>query len=135
MKILVAIVSKGAESLGHTTLRWAPRAGFNLRIFIPNEARLSDYQQVIEQANYDWYLDLPYTVLVPGADPEGFAKAEGYDLLLTLSDHMKLWKKGDGYDGTVLHYATDVGKARVAFAKDSKLMRKRFNNGCEMVRL
>jgi hypothetical protein len=38
MKILVAIKSTGKpEECAHTTFRWAARAGFDIRIFVPKK--------------------------------------------------------------------------------------------------
>lgn len=136
MKILVAIKSNNnAEMLSRSTLRWASRAGFNMRIFIPNREQLTAYQNAIDSANHEYYLDLNYAMIVVGESPRVFAIRQGYDLLLVLPDSLAEWVEGDGLDGTVLHYATDVGKARQRYNRGSIKQIKDFGNGAKMVKL
>lgn len=136
MKILVAIKSnKGAIKLRKNTLVWAARAGYNLRIFIPTPRQLRSYHRMIDQANYDYYLDLIYDVVLVGQNAKEYAKREGYDLLVCLPDDLPRWKKGDGLDGTVLHYITDIGKKRVEFSKNPSKRVASFSNGVKMYRV
>lgn len=56
MKILVAIESdKNAEQLAHTTLRWAARAGFDLRVFVPDNRQSKKYKKFLDEYNYYYW--------------------------------------------------------------------------------
>lgn len=135
MKILAAIQSdKNATIMQDYTLRWAARAGYNMRIFIPDKRQLQKYEKAIEDANYHHYLALPNTIIETG-DPLEYAKKEGYDLLIYLPDNLEYWNKKGGQDLTHIYYAEDVGKARVLFSNNPKKKSHKFRNGAEMVRV
>lgn len=135
MRILVAIKSdKNSETLSHNTLRWAGRAGYNLRVFIPDNRQLSKYQKAIDDVNYHYYMDIPYTVIEKG-DPLEYAKREGYDLLVLLPDDLPQWGKTRHPDLTVLKYANDIGAQRLLFSKYKKRDFKKFPNGASIQRV
>lgn len=135
MKIFVAIESSNnAKVLANTTLRWAARAGFNMRIFVPSEKQRRIYAAFIEEANHNWYLDLPDDVVVVGKSPKRFAEENGFDLLVRLPDNLRKWKRWLNYDLNVLHYAADLGKTRIKFADPEKKV-ERFKNGATIERL
>jgi len=135
MKILAAIVSdKNSEVLVDNTLKWAGRAGFNMRIFIPDKRQLSKYQKAIDDANYRYYLDIPYTCIETG-DPLKYAIDEGYDLLVLLPDNLPNWGKSKHEDLTVLQYQEEVSVQRGLFDKYKKRDFKKFKNGASIQRI
>lgn len=135
MKLLVAIQSsENAILLARSTLRWAARAGFNTRVFVP-EAQVEEYVKAIQHANYNWRLDLPPSFIVPDTDPAEFARQEGYGLVLLVPDDLFKWDKKFNHEEMVYHYAADVGRARILFAEDKKKMIENFDNGACMVRV
>lgn len=125
---------KNSETLTDNTLKWAGRGGFNTRIFIPDKRQLSKYQKAVEDANYRYYLSLPYTVIEYG-DPLKYAKKEGYDLLVKLPDDLPYWGKNDDPDKTVLEYSVEIGEQRVSFSKVSKRLFYKFKNGATIQRV
>lgn len=136
MKILVAIESsENPKTLARRTLRWAARAGFNMRIFIPDDSQLPEYLAAVKEANYEWYLDLPDSVIVTKITPKQFAKDEGFDLILYLPDDMRKWKTSLIHEINVLEYARQVGAARLRFSKDPNKKYERFSNGAIMERI
>ncbi len=138
MKVLIAIQSsKNAEDMANKTLRWAARAGFNLRVFIPDASELEEYTNAIEDANHNYYLDVPAGVVVIQQEPLDYAEGHGFDLLVLLPDDLYYWHKDTklGDDKTVVDYAEDIGKARVAIGKDSSMQEYVFENGAKMVRV
>lgn len=136
MKILVAIESsKNDQNIVDQTLSWCPRAGYNIRLFIPDEEQLTPYYNAIDAANHEHYIDMKYSMVVMGEKPADYAKRLGFDLLVLVPDHLTEWKPDDGADGTVLHFASDIAKGRVKFNKDPNKQSIRFSNGARMVRL
>lgn len=136
MKILVAIESsENPKTLASHTLRWAGRAGFNMRIFIPDEVQRAAYEQAVNEANHNWYLDLPQTVIVAGKTPKEFGKAGGFDLVLYLPDNLRKWTRYANHDLNVMKYATEVAAARVRFGNDPNKKDEHFSNGAIMIRL
>ena len=141
MKILVAIEStKRAEEMAHTTLRWAARAGFNLRIFIPTNRERKTYEKYVDDANYHYYYSIPPSVIIAKSKegtPMEYAKANGFDLLVTLPDNLLDYKTERDDDKTFIEYAEDVAKARVKFGNEPDLMELALeqNNDCVMERV
>lgn len=135
MKILVAIVNpESPDTLGKNTLSWAPRAGYNMRLFLPDESQLSEYFALIDHINYDQYLDLRYAMVVVGHDPKEYAEREGYDLLVTLPSDLKAWNKTRDREMMVIQYAEAIGAARVRIGNgDEKQVS--FPNGAVMERV
>jgi|GEM_PF-6573687 len=135
MKILVAVIGTNSTTLFKKTLSWAPRGGFNMRVFISEAEPKEDYLLAIDNANHEHYLDMPPAVIIQGETPKAFAKKEGYDLLVTLADDMTSWHLGMQRDKMIIEYAVDLGKARVEFNADSSKTEHLFPNGSMMVRL
>lgn len=136
MKILVAIESsENPKKLSRSTLRWAARGGFNMRIFIPDDSQLEEYRAAINNANYMWYLDLPPTVVVSKITPEELAFQENFDLILYLPDNLHKWHPHHNHDRNVIDYAADVGKARLLFRNDDNKFNHEFGNGALMERV
>lgn len=130
MRILVAVIGKRSTD----TLKWAARAGFNLRVFVKNKS-VAKWERRILDLNYDQYLDLPLTV-IETQEPEEFAKENGFDLLVMLPDNLKKWDEADSIDGTVYHYQKDIGIARKEFADQPELQEKLLHlNGAKIIRL
>lgn len=139
MKILVAIESdKNAEQLAHTTLRWAARAGFDLRIFIPDRRQLKKYKKFLDEYNYYYWGNIDEErSIVAKADPMEWAKANGYDLLVTLPDNLLDYCTVENDDATFMEYAEDVAKARVEFGHkpDLESLPLERNDRCLMERV
>lgn len=136
MKILVAIQSdNNAYEMAHTTLRWAARAGFNLRVFIPDESQLAEYENAIDDCNYSYYFNIPNSVIVVNEEPIVFAKRNGFDLLIILPDNLLDWRTINDDDKTFIEYAEDIAKARVQFGKVKGLASIKFDNGASIMRL
>lgn len=134
MKVLVAIESsENPKTLAKCALRWAARAGFDLRIFIPGQSQLSEYKEAIDEANYNWYLAIPKNALITELTPSEFAKAQNYDLVLHVPDHLRKWDKKANHELNPYKFAESVGKARLLFA-DQSITRYVFENGAVMVR-
>lgn len=135
MKILVAIESsENPKTLAATTLRWAARAGYDIRIFVPDDSQTDEYQHAIDDANYKWYLDLKESIIVSNTRPLDYAHDNGYDLILYLEDSMHKWKRDINHELNVYEYAKDVGEARMRFNQDSNKDTERFANGAIMER-
>lgn len=139
MKILVAIQSsKRAEEMAHTTLRWAARAGFNLRIFIPDNRQRKAYEKYVDDANYHYYFNIPPSVIVAEnkeGTPMEYAKREGYDLLVLLPDNLLDYNTVAEDDKTFIEYAEDVAKARVELGMKPDLEQVDLKNDCVMLRV
>lgn len=132
MKILVAITSRKPGNLN--TVRWAARAGFNTRLFIPSPSQKDEYLVAIKDANYKWHLAIPEDFIVADL-PRTYAIANGYDLLVHLRDDMNKWKFRVNHEMNPLVYAREVGAARVEFSKEPKKRHHQFSNGVVMERL
>lgn len=132
MKILVAITSEKPGKL--STLRWAARAGFNTRLFIPSPSQKDEYVAAIKDANYKWHLAIPEDFIVADL-PGTYAKEHGYDLLVIMPDDMTKWKFRINHELNPLVYAKEMGVARVEFGKDPLKVTKRFINGVVMERV
>lgn len=125
---------KNSETLIDNTLKWAGRGGFNTRVFIPDKRQLSKYQKAVEEANYRYYLSVPYSVIEFG-DPLKYAKKEGYDLLVKIPDNLSEWGKSKDPDKTVLEYSVGVGEQRASFSQHSKRKFYKFKNGATIQRV
>lgn len=136
MKILVAIISdNNADVLAKSTIRWAGRTGFNTRVFIPDSSQLNTYKEAIEQANHNWYLDIPPSVLVVRTTPKVYAKRHGFDLLVKIPDNMNKWNKWHNHDRNPITFAMELSKARGAFSRNDELKVWRFSNDIVMERI
>ncbi len=138
MKILVAIESdKQAMRMAHTTLRWAARSSYNMRVFIPDNRQRRTYEKAVDDANYHYYFDIPPTVIESNAKntPMEFAKAEGFDLLVTLPDNMLDYRTVQDDDKTFIEFVTDVAAARSLFGKEPELVEVELEQGAKIVRV
>lgn len=134
MKILSVIVTDNPKLL-KKTVSWCSRAGFDLKIFVSSNKQMAAFENAIDQANYDDYLDIKYDMLVVGDKPKSYARENGYDLLLTIPEGLYAWKRGVSKDRMIIDYAVDVGKARVSFSEDPKKKTHRFKNNAIMFKL
>lgn len=136
MKVLIAIDgSVEPKTLAETTLRWAGRTGFNTRVFIASPTNLAAYEEAVEAANHNWYLNLPKTVIVVETTPLEFAKAEGFDAIVYLPGNMRKWDPNSNHELNPLRFASSVGDGRVALGKDPLQDVYEFANGVTMERV
>jgi hypothetical protein len=136
MKILVAINSTNAKILSDTTLRWVGRLGFEVRVFVPKNKR-KKYLEIVDDTNYQWYLALePKNTIVSRTDAETYAKQHGFDLLVTIPEHLESWrKKGFFKPDEVKRPYEAIANARGEFSRKPRKRIKRFKNGTVMRRI
>lgn len=136
MKLLVAVIGpEDPKPLVNKTLSWAPRAGYNMRIFITSETEIDGYLKLIDHINYQEYLDLRYSMVVVGQDPEAYARKEEYDLLLILPPDLVAWNNARNRDRMIIDYAVDVGEARLNLVDASPGEITHFENGTILKKL
>lgn len=139
MRILVAIESDNkSKTLGKKTLSWAPRAGFDLRIFIPADEtnkQLLEYCKMIEDVNYNEYLDLSIGQIVIDKEPLEYAAKFNFDAVLLIPDDLTTWKRNKDRDRMILDYATDIGIARKRMQDEPELQQIDFDNGARLRRI
>jgi len=137
MKILVTVRStNNAKTLRDRTLTWAPRAGYNFRVIIPDESEREAYEAAVQDAAYHHYLDITTSAIVVTQDsPQAYAKAEGYDLLVAIPDDLRAWKRNRNRDKMIIDFAADIGAARSRMGKEPELKLIDFPNGAIMKRL
>lgn len=134
MRILVAIPNEKPSCLTKGTLAWAARAGFELRIFGSLE-NFVDYVKVINDINYEEYLDIRIVALVTKYDPIEYARRFHYDLVVILPDNLKRWNKTRDRDRMIIEYAADIGRVRAEFTKDNSKDIHEFDNGAVVKRV
>lgn len=135
MKILLAIDSKKPKLVGDRALRWASRTGYEMRLFAPRNKR-QRYLQVIDDANYDYYLDIKKNQLITKMDPMQYAKAHDFDLVLLVPEGLWSWRKGEQFKPMeVVHCAQVIGRARIEFGAHPRKRIKHFANGSIMQRV
>jgi hypothetical protein len=135
MKILVGIKSKKPNVVQDAALRWVARGGYNLKLFIPS-SKYRRYQMVVDDANYHWYLDLKHDVIESILEPEEYAIEHNYDLLLTIPEDLKSWRKGGMLkEKEIFHFVKAVGKARLEFGRNHGMRIKKWSNGAVMRRV
>jgi hypothetical protein len=136
MKILVAINStNNAKTLSETTLAWAPRAGFELRIIIPHQNELINYIHAVQDANYNHYVGLDIGQVKIMKDTEEYARSLHCDLLLELPDDLTAWNDEENDEQMIIDFAADVGAARKRLADRPQDSRVKFKNGAILKRL
>lgn len=130
MKLLMAIESQdNVENIG-TTLAWASRAGYPLRIFI-KESDHEQYETALAIAAAEHYLFFPANTLVVNDKPKAYAKREGFDLLLRLPDQLPSFSgktKNINLDEEVLLFCKRMGEWRLLFNKNPLRKTKRYND-------
>lgn len=131
MKLLVAIPSKGrADTIFKRTLRWVPRTGFEVRIFVePQE--LEAYREAARDGNYQHYLtvtDNQFISIRKNDQGLGYAKGfikrwaikNGYDLVFKLDDDvLRFTGRGKNKDDgdMIIDFSAMVGRCRWAFGR------------------
>lgn len=135
MKLLLAIPSSNPEELAKKTLLWAPRAGFDLRIFTDSNIRKKRYHEAIDEANYQQWLALRHSQLVSGTDPLTYAQENGYDLLVILPPNLRAWNNNDDKDKMVIEFQADLAACRKRISSDNTVHDISFDNGTRVVRV
>lgn len=127
MKLLIAVPSKGrADSIIKRTMRWLPRVGFDVRVFVePQE--FDKYKERLEHGNYDnrVYFDTEKHLIDIGENDKGlsfvkgyikqYALENGYDLVFKMDDDVLRFNargKNKPDDEMVMDFAGMVGICR-----------------------
>jgi hypothetical protein len=133
MKLLVAIQSKKPKQVKDRTLRWAGRAGYDTRIFVPKGKR-GRFILAVQDANYDYYLAVEDSQVIDRQTPMEYAQRHGYDLVLLLPEKLWSWRDDKKFqEDEVVYYVEDVGAARKEFSTKPGLAQYRFPNGAVML--
>lgn len=135
MKLLLAVPSSKPKELPFKTLSWAPRAGFDLRIFTDPTVKKSKYRAAVEEANYQEFLDLRYSYVISGSNPLAYAQDNGYDLLAVVPPGLRTWNGNRNRDEMVIQFQTDLADARKRISSDKTLHEITFDNGTRVVRV
>lgn len=135
MKLLVAIPSNRPKQLTDHTLAWAPRAGFELRVFADHSVNPKKYKRVIEDVNYRHFLSVRYKQVVYDANPLEYAVKEGYDLLAIVPPNLRRWNSTKDTGQMVIEFHADLANARRQISEDSKLHEVTFPNGARVIRV
>lgn len=135
MKLLVAIPSSNPKKLAKRTLKWASRAGFDLRIFTDPKISKSKYRKAIDDANYQHYLAVKHSDIVADKDVLTYAQDNDYDLLALIPPDMASWNKTVDSSKMIIEFHADLGAARKKISEDSKLHEVKFENGARLVRV
>lgn len=136
MKILVACKTEDYKNIGDNILRWAARAGYEFRLFVPY-AKHKRFEKAIKDVNWDYYMALGASeTLVFRDDPEDYAKQNGFDLLVTIPDTLQSWRKGSrAKPEEMALYVKAIGSGRKYFSENPKAKIKRWANGVTMKRI
>lgn len=135
MKILLAINSTRPKTLGNNTLRWAGQLGYDLAVFGPRNKR-KKFLEALADVNYHWYLALEESCIVTKFNPNLYAIANGYDLIVYIPDDLLAWRKGSQFKPKEISQAFSViGNARGEFSRNPRKRIKRFANGAVMERV
>lgn len=136
MKILVACQTEDYKNIGDNVLRWAARAGYQFRLFVPYDKK-KRFEKAIKDVNWDFYMALgAYDTLVFNEEPEVWAKNNSYDLLVTIPDTLQSWRKDSRYKPEEMAlYIKAIGSARKYFSENPKARIKRWANGVTMKRI
>jgi hypothetical protein len=135
MKVLVAIPSSRPKQLSQKTLLWAPRAGFELRIFADSNVKKKKYQAAVEEVNYQQFLSVRHNQIVTGSDPLSYAQNEGYDILVILPANLRRWNDTKDSNLMVIEFQKDLAEVRNRMSKDPKFHVKQFDNGARVIRV
>lgn len=135
MKILLAIKIDHPEIANDKAIRWAPRTGFELRIFGENDM-YSKLVNLVNDVNYNWYVHIKHDQIVTKQDVKAYAYEQSIDLLVTIPQSLKAWRKGTMlHDKETFYCREALGKARLEFGNKPRMRIKRFANGVTMERL
>lgn len=135
MKLLVAVPSDRPSQLVLKTLLWAPRAGFTFRIFANPSVSKKKYQAAIEEANYQQYLDLKYSMIVRGSDPLTYAQKHDFDIVAVVPPNLRRWNDTKESGLMVIEFQKDLADVRNRMAEDPKLHVVDFENGTRVIRV
>ena len=136
MKILVGVQANHTPSvLVNKALSWAPRAGFNIRLFVPPLADDIKYQKIVSDANYQHFLDLNVAMITKTDSPTRYAKHNNFDLYVQIPGNLARWNTTRDKDLMVLEYAADLATGRSFIAANPGVAEYGFANGVKMVRL
>ena len=137
MKVLVAVPVDKPTHLSKGCLTWASRAGFQVRMFSPelSKRRLSRFHAAIDHVNYEEYLDVKYSMLLPGNSALKYAQEGKYDILVILPPSLKAWNDTVNDSLMVIEFQADVAEVRRKMAKDPQLMDMTYPNGARIVRV
>jgi hypothetical protein len=135
MKLLVAIPSSKPKELSKKTLLWAPRAGFDLRIFTDPSVKKKKYREAVDEANYQQFLAVRFNQIVTDTDPLTFAQKHGYDLLAILPPNLYRWNETRDTDRMVIEFQTDLAQARKEIGSNHMIHQISFENGARIVRV
>lgn len=120
MKLLIAVPSKGrADSIIKRTMRWLPRTGFEVRVFVEPQD-YEAYAKSLDHGNYDNRVHFPAEHLINiGEDNKGFIKQyaldNGFDLVFKMDDDILRFNargKNKPDDAMVMDFAGMVGICR-----------------------
>lgn len=114
MKLLVAIESSDIKLI-NKSVRWAGRAGYDLRIFVKG-IDWEPYVDRLKEINMIHYLHLTHKHLVVDSKPMQYAADNGYDLILIIPEKRPAFsgkRKMIDLDAEVPLFAEAVGRARV----------------------
>lgn len=136
MKILVACQTEDYKNIGDNVLRWAARAGYQFKLFVPYDKK-KRFEKAIKDVNWDFYMALgAYDTLVFNEEPEVWAKNNNYDLLVTIPDTLQSWRKDSrSKPEEMALYIKAVGSGRKYFSENPKARIKRWTNGVTMKRI
>jgi hypothetical protein len=135
MKLLVAIPSSNPKKLARRTLKWASRAGFEMRIFTDPKISKTKYRNAIDDANYKHRLAVKHSDIVAGKDVLTYAQENDYDLLALVPPDMASWNKTIDSGKMVIEFHADLGAARKKISEDNTLHEVKFDNGARLVRV
>jgi len=135
MKLLVAIPSSNPKKLAKRTLKWASRAGFDMRIFADPKISKTKYRNAIDDANYQHFLAVKHSDIITDKDVLTYAQDNGYDLLALIPPDLASWNKTINSGKMVIEFHADLGAARKQISEDVTLNEVRFDNGARLVRI
>lgn len=134
MKILTVVLCDIASDVNTGSPLWVSRAGFTTRLLIPEDADIPEYQDAIQDANYQEYLDMSHDMLIKG-NPLEYAQKNEFDLLVLVPSELEAWNTRKNKDAMIIDFAADVGAVRKRMSKDHTLHQMEFENGTRMVRV
>jgi hypothetical protein len=135
MKLLVAIPSNRPKVLAQKTLLWAPRAGFDLRIFADPTVSKKKYHNAVEEVNYQQYLTVRHNQVIYDSNPLEYAQKHGYDLLAIIPPNLRRWNNTKDSNLMVIEFQTDLADARKQIGADPSLHDVDFGNGSRVIRV
>lgn len=138
MKLLVAIESSDIKLI-NKSVRWAGRAGYDLRIFV-SAYDWEPYVDRLKEINMNHYIHLTKKNLIAdwSYGIRHYALDKGYDLIVIIKETRPSFsgkRKMIDIDAEVPKFIEAVGKARVQFSENPELMRLKLSVGVTMERV